>query len=228
MSFVNQFFDFFLPRFCPSCNKKLEPSEYFICSTCIDKIKLAETEFLENEYKRKFAEEKIIADFVCLYVFEKDKELQHIIHSIKYNGNFRLGTYLGKFIGSKLKEKISGWSADFIIPIPLHHLKKAERGYNQSYYIAKGISSIYNIPIMARAIKRNRFTPSQTALNLDERKENIQDAFTFKMKKKLSGKKIILVDDVITTGSTITECGKVLKESGAEKVYALSTAIAGI
>ena len=228
MKFVTQLFDFFLPRFCPSCSNKLEPNEHFICNACIGKIKPAEYYFLESEYKRKFSADKIISDFLCLYVFEKDKELQHIIHEIKYKENFRLGIYLGKLIGNKLKEKIFDWSADLIIPIPLHHLKKAERGYNQSYYIAKGMSSVCKIPVNASVIKRNRFTPSQTSLNLDERKENIQGAFTLKKKKIISGKKIILVDDVITTGATISECGKVLKEAGVKEIYALSSAIAGL
>ena len=228
MKFVTKLFDFFLPRLCPACSSKLEPDEYFICNSCINKIKLAERDYLGNEYQKKFAADGIISGFTCLFVFEKDKELQYIIHEIKYKENFRLGKHLGKIVGNKLKEKISGWSADLIIPIPLHHLKKAERGYNQSYYIAKGISAACNVPVNKSIVKRNRFTPSQTALNLEERKVNMQDAFTLKHPAKVKGKNIILVDDVITTGSTITECGRVLMEAGTNKIFALSTAIAGL
>ena len=226
MNFVTQFFDFFLPRICPSCKNKLNPFEKFICSHCLGEIKYAGIKRIKSEYESKFLSEGIISDFCSLYIFEKDKELQNIIHSIKYNENFRLGINLGKIVGSELNEVILEWAADLLIPIPLHHLKKAERGYNQSYFIAKGISTICKIPVNHKVIKRNRFTPSQTALKLQERKENVRDAFSIKKQDQIKGKKIIIVDDVITTGSTITECGRKLLEAGAEKIYALSPAVA--
>ncbi len=228
MVFINQLFDFFLPRFCPACNNALSASEYFVCEECIANIKLADADLIKSEFERKFSGDKIITNFHSLFVFEKDKEFQSIVHSIKYKENFRLAVFLGKFVGQKLNDIIKSWSPDLLMPIPLHHLKKAERGYNQSFYLAKGISSACNIPVKKNSIRRKRFTPSQTQLNLKQRKENMEGAFSINNNVSLHDKNIILVDDVITTGSTISECGKILKEAGAKNVYAITSAIADL
>jgi ComF family protein len=219
-------FDFFLPRFCPSCKNKLSSTERFVCSSCLSKIKKASKERLEVEFKRKFLDKKIIRDFKSLYVFEKDKELQNIIHSLKYNGRFLIGIFLGRQLGKKIKNEVENLNINLIMPVPLHQLKKAERGYNQSVYIAKGLSKEINIPVSSGIIKRKKYTQSQTKMNLIERQKNIEEAFKVKNDKKIKGKNILLIDDVITTGATISECGKVLLNSGAGNIYAASVAIA--
>ena len=104
---LTSLFDFFLPRFCPSCDKKLLPNESIVCPDCISKIKLAEDERIHSEFVRKFSSSGIISDFISLYVFEKDKELQHIIHSLKYNKRFLTGKFLGSILGKNLKQKIA-------------------------------------------------------------------------------------------------------------------------
>jgi ComF family protein len=157
-------------------------------------------------------------------VFEKDKELQHIIHSLKYEKKFLLGVFLGSLLGETIKNEFTDYKIDFVVPVPLHHLKKAEREFNQSFYIAKGISKKTGIRVNNKLVKRKRFTESQTTMTLSEREENIKEAFI--PGKKLSGENILLVDDVITTGSTIKECGRVLLDAGANKIYAASIAIA--
>lgn len=223
---INQFFDFFLPRFCTSCEKKLSAKEYYVCPDCLDSIKIADADRIDHEFQRKFLHEKIVHDFTSPFIFEKEKALQHIIHALKYKENFRLGIFLGKKAAESAKNKISEWKADLIVPVPIHRLKKAERGFNQSFYISKGMSAVLQVPVSKNFVKRKRFTETQTAFSLHERKENVKDAFTVKNKKAVSGKKIILVDDVITTGATISECAKVLTDNGAEKVFAFSVAVA--
>lgn len=223
---ITSFLDFFLPRFCPSCNKKLTTDEIVVCPDCLEKIQIAGTGRIKLEFEKKFSSNGIISDFISLYVFEKDKELQHIIHSLKYNKRFLTGKFLGAVLSAHLLQRISEWEIDFIIPVPLHQLKKAERGYNQSLFIAKGLSKGLKIRLADKFIKRKRYTESQTKMNLNERQVNIGGAFKVKRKLNLSGKNILLVDDVITTGSTVLECGKVLLNAGANKVYAVSVAIA--
>lgn len=226
MFLFNHLFDFFLPRFCLSCNSKLNPDTIYICEPCCNLIQRADSKRIELEFNRKFESGKIISGFISAFVFEKEKPLQHLIHSLKYMENFRIGIFLGKMSGTLLKEEIKSWDGDLLIPVPLHRLKKAERGYNQSYYIAKGISSVTKIPVEESVMKRKRFTETQTELTLEERKDNIRSAFTVSGNKKIAGKNIILVDDVITTGATISECGSVLKENGAAEIFALSVAVA--
>lgn len=155
-----------------------------------------------------------------------DKELQHLIHGLKYDGKFQIGLFLGKLTANELREEIEKWKIDFIVPVPLHHLKRAERGFNQSYFIAKGMKQILDIPVMSNYIKRRRFTETQTNLTLIERAANIEGAFEVTGNKRIEGKIVLLVDDVITTGATVSECGKVLTEKGAAKVFAVSVAIA--
>ncbi len=226
MKFIKGFFDFFIPRHCPGCNNKLMLYESSICNDCLASIKKADPEILRIEYERKFASSGIISGFTSLFVFEKDKAFQSFIHSIKYNKRFLNAKYLGKLISKDLNEQITRWNIDYISPVPLHSLRKAERGYNQSNYIATGIGKRLNIRVKKNLLKRIRYTETQTNLTLKEREENISNAFKVKHKRLIGGKTFLLVDDVITTGATIRECGKVLLDEGAVRVYACSAAIA--
>jgi ComF family protein len=219
-------FDFILPRFCPGCKNKLTSSEDTVCGTCLSNIKLADPEFIKSEYQRKYASKNIISGFVSQYIFEKDKELQHIIHALKYDKKFHIGIFLGEGLGNHFKSHFQSWNINLIVPIPLHHLKKAERGFNQSYYIAKGISSQTSIAVKSNVMKRMRFTQSQTTKTLKEREENVDGAFKVRKTKDVKGKNILLVDDVMTTGATISECGRVLTEARANRIYAATVAIA--
>jgi ComF family protein len=121
---------------------------------------------------------------------------------------------------------ISSWKPDYLVPVPLHTLKKAERGYNQSYYIAKGISKRTKIPIAKNIVRRIKHTQSQTNLTSEERKANIEGAFKISKNQVIKSSRIILVDDVITTGATISGCGSVLLSGGVEEIFALSAGIA--
>lgn len=222
---TNLLLGFFFPSFCTACKTKLADTEKCVCKSCISKIQIADSERMEREFYRKFSHSNIISAFQSAFVFEKDKELQDILHALKYYNKFQVGKFLGGLIANQVGEQVKTWNADMIIPVPLHSLKKAERGYNQSELICKGISKVLSIPTKSNVLKRSRYTLSQTTMTLEERKENVHKAFV--MKKNVTGKRIIIVDDVLTTGATITECGRVLKENGAEEVYALSVAIVG-
>lgn len=226
MKFFIEILDFFLPRFCPACDKKLIIEEHVVCTDCLNNIKTVSEDILKSEYKRKFLDQGIISGFESQYVFEKGKELQHIIHSLKYKQRFLNGKFLGKKLGEGIKEKISSWKIDYLVPIPLHPVKKADRGYNQAFYIAKGLGKYLEIPVSGKFIKRKKFTQSQTTMNIQEREENMKNAFAVKNISKIKGKNILLVDDVITTGATTQECARVLLKAGTKKVYAASVAIA--
>lgn len=223
-NFILSTFDFFIPGFCPACKTKLDSGSSYVCESCLSKIKKPGQELISSEFKRKFAGSGIILDFTSQFIFQKDKELQHIIHALKYEKRFLLGIFLGKLLGETINKDFSKYKLDAVVPVPLHHLKKAEREFNQSYYIAKGISKITGIKVNNHLLKRARYTESQTTMDLTEREENINKAFV--KRKKLNGEHILIVDDVITTGATIRECGKVLLDAGADKIYAASVAIA--
>lgn len=218
--------DFFLPRLCVSCNSRLEAKESIICSECNSKLERADTQRIEAEFERKFYAKRIISEFCSAYVFYDDSVLQNVIHNLKYEHNYHCGKFLGIKSAEIMHETIKNWGANLIVPVPLHSLRKAERGFNQSAEIARGISKELKIPYLSKVIRRKRYTQTQTNFNLAERRKNVQDAFSANNIKKLKGKRIIIVDDVITTGATVTECGSKLLAAGAEKVFALSVAVA--
>ena len=115
---------------------------------------------------------------------------------------------------------------DLLIPIPLHKVKQRSRGFNQSELIADAITEVSSIEKDYSILIRHRYTRNQAALPMKERAENVKGAFSVVNNLKIKGKKIILVDDVITTGSTMLECIKTLKEAGAKEVVAFAAAIA--
>jgi len=117
-----------------------------------------------------------------------------------------LGVDLGKKIG-RLTQELQ-MKIDVLIPVPLHRIKQRERGYNQSEFIARGIAAVINRPIMLNAVRRSRQTKTQTSLNLEERRKNMEGAFELVggSIKNLQGKRCLLVDDVITTGATANSC----------------------
>ena len=223
---LNLIFDFLLPRFCSSCNKKLTVDDKIICDSCFSEFENVEEELLKSEYNRKFRNDGLISDFYSAYIFRDKSPLEKLIHKLKYEQNYQIGRFLGEKIGHQIRLSFESWSADLIIPIPLHALKKAERGFNQSDEIAKGLSKTLKLAYSSRVVKRIRFTKTQTQFSLSERKENISNAFKVMRKKSINGKNIILVDDVITTGATTSECAKVLLNAGANKIYVVSVALA--
>jgi ComF family protein len=176
--------------------------------------------------QQRLIEKGSVDRIFSLYYFEEQGILQPIIHSLKYNGFTSLGIELGKKVGKTIGSEIPQPHYDCVIPIPLHRSKQRERGYNQSEYIARGISDVLKIhSVELDGVKRVRPTGSQTHLTIDERKTNMENAFRAVEPVRLKGKHVLLVDDVITTGATIGECARVVKEAGAASVAVASVAL---
>ncbi len=217
--------DFLFPRECLHCGKLLNTAENFLCENCSDNLTETNETLLCSEYERKFLNGNIIKDFYSAFVFVKGSPIQSLIHGVKYGGKFGAGKFLGEIVARKGKNKIEEWNADFIVPVPLHPVKKAMRGYNQSFYLAKGVSENSAVKVN-KVLVRKKFTISQTTLSKKERERNVSDAFGLKRFAKIGNEKIILIDDVITTGSTVLAAAKILKDNGAKEIFALSVAIA--
>lgn len=224
--FIAQIIDFLLPRFCSHCEILLSADQKILCRECFSKIQHTDPHLLQSEFERKFSREQIVDTFYSLYIFPAKSPLQSAVHSLKYENNIRVGIHFGKQLAEKTGELTHREKIDLILPVPLHPVKKAERGYNQSYFLAKGLSKVCKIPVGQDILKRRVNTPSQTTLDLSERKRNIENAFRVCRPAKIKNKNLMLIDDVITTGATISECGRVLKEKGAKKIFALSIGLA--
>jgi len=146
------------------------------------------------------------------------------IHKFKYNGKTAFSFLLGDLLANCSFGVIDFQGYDLLIPVPLHKKRLKERGFNQSLLLAVRIRKRSKIPIDYLSLKRIRWTDPQIGLSVDERLRNIRGAFWVKNQKKILGKKILLVDDVYTTGSTVNECSKTLIKSGARRVDILTLA----
>ena len=141
------------------------------------------------------------------------------IHLLKYRFVYDLTRELVDTLIKKLPDSFKAY--DFLLPVPLHPKKESERGFNQSYLIAKVISEKLGIPVFRKIIKRIKYTKPQYGLNIKDRKLNLKGVFSLSKGAKIQNKKIIIVDDVATTFSTLKECSKELKKAGAASVFAL-------
>jgi ComF family protein len=219
--------DFLYPPVCISCGKLLQDGRQKVCNDCWKAIPQV-TQYLPlyQETRLKLLSEGNISDLVSCFVFEKEGPFQDIAHALKYKEYKSLGVELGICIGEALKERNLG--IDILIPVPLHRIKQRERGYNQSEFIARGIAAVTGNPVVSNAVRRIRHTTSQTKLTLEERRKNMDHAFeTIPCSTNiLSGKKCLLVDDVITSGATTNSCAQMLHSAGAAIVIAASAALA--
>ena len=226
-SLVRSFIDAAVPPTCLFCQTLLSSHEHHLCTRCWRSIPaLTPGHPLLQETRAKLLEEGSVSDLVSCFVFEKSGAVQALAHSLKYDGFTTVGVVLGKKLGQVMNDR--GVKGDLLIPVPLHSIKRRERGFNQAERIAAGISRVTGIPLKARALRRTRHTQTQTKLGLEERKQNVAGAFEAEdhMRPRINGAVCILVDDVITTGATITSCGEALLGAGAASVLAASAALA--
>lgn len=216
--------DFVYPPLCISCGELLASGREHVCPHCWSAIKRATRDLpLFAETRTKLVASGFVADLVTIFVFEKEGPFQAIAHALKYSGIQQVGIDLGRRLGKVILEE--GVQADAIVPVPLHKRKLRERGFNQSLLIARGVSEVLGTPIRADLIRRSRWTQTQTTLSKEERKQNVENAFVCS-EPDLRGVRIIVVDDVITTGATIEAVATALQASKVESVIAASAAIA--
>jgi len=156
---------------------------------------------------------------MALFKFSKSGRVQHLLHQLKYRNHPEIGVTLGRVYGEKMKnESELPTNVDLIIPIPLHPARKRKRGYNQSAKFAEGLSETLEIPFTDELLERRIKTETQTRKSRLNRWENISGVFGLKNPALLEGKKILLVDDVITTGSTLEACSQVLIDQGCPQL----------
>lgn len=215
------------PRLCCACRIPLNNSETFICISCLYQLPFTDHHlYAENKTARKFWGRIPFHAAMALLHFRKGNRVQQLIHHLKYKGKKQLGNVLGLILAEQLRNAPLYQGIDLIIPVPLHKRKEKSRGYNQSDCIAKGLSKALNIPIASKCLIRHKATGSQTRKNRFTRFENMKDVFLVLNPNLLSGKHILLVDDVITTGATIEACAIALQPCGMQKLSIAAVAFA--
>jgi ComF family protein len=149
--------------------------------------------------------------------FSKKGASQSLLHQLKYKNKPEIGVELGRLYGNILRQNGFSNNWDQITPVPLHPLKQKKRGYNQSEQFAIGLSKALDIPVVLSLI-RNQFTETQTKKSRLQRIENVAEVFDVDSMKDVNGKRLLLVDDVMTTGATLITCANVLLEKGCQFV----------
>ncbi len=221
----NGFVNLIYPPICKGCDEPLLGGEYLICLHCISDF--PKTNFhleKDNPVEKMFWGRTQIERAASAYFFTKKGSLQNLLHQLKYHGLKDVGVVLGELYGRDLKNVDWVKQADGLIPVPLHPKKYKIRGYNQSLMIAEGLSNITGIPFYAQKLVRQKHSASQTKKGRYERYENVKEVFVAKDEGFFKGKHWILVDDVITTGSTLEACSEALHQAGAASVSVLTIA----
>lgn len=201
---LNNLLSLFYPRLCVGCGDALQQNEPFLCLHCM--MHLPETNFhkeAENPLTNIFAGRVRVREVASLLYYKKGTSVQHILHALKYKGQKELGAYLGEYYGKLLIEEPRFQDIDYIMPIPLHPKKQRKRGYNQSEWIAKGLSKGMGIPYRTDVLTRVQYTETQTKKSRFSRWENVKEVFVVSGDDLAPETHVLICDDVLTTGATM-------------------------
>jgi ComF family protein len=215
-SYLADFVALLFPQLCPACGEQLMANEAIICTDC--RYNLPQTNFhlqADNIVAQQFWGKVNLESAYALYYFSKGGKVQSLMHHFKYSGMKRIGNLLGDIAGGQLAQNVKFSDIDYIIPVPLHKSRLKQRGYNQSTCFAEGLSTQINSVVEDNNLVRVRATETQTHKSRFLRFENMQEVFAVKYPERLENKHVLLVDDIVTTGSTLEACAiQLLKVPG--------------
>ena len=227
MTLFHDFISLFFPRNCFTCLDILAKGERYICTNCIND--LPKTNFhldSNNPLHYRLANVNILRFAMAYVKFVKGGKIQKLLHKYKYENYPEIGELLGRWYGAELHKNNISRQLDIIIPVPLHKKKLKKRGYNQSDFFAAGLSVTMYLPWRNDILLRKKFSQTQTKKTRIERWQNVKDIFVVNVPREIDGKNILLVDDVITTGSTLEACAFVLEQNGAKSISVATIAFA--
>ena len=217
----------FYPHVCTGCGSDLLQEDNLLCLKCIHDLPHTDFADLTNNPVEKYFWGRIpLTAAYSQFYFSKEFLMQHLIHQLKYKGDTKIGFYLGEIMGTTLLQSNRFAAIDALIPLPLFADKEHKRGYNQATVICNGISSVMNIPVLSSAVIRQYATETQTRKHRTERWENVKSSFKVAKSVELSGKHLLLVDDVVTTGATLEACGNVILSATDAKLSIATLAYA--
>lgn len=216
---LSDFAGLFFPNYCRGCEDALVKGEEMICTKCL--LELPRSDYHiehDNPFFNKFKGRIPVCSVMALFKFVKNSRVQHLLHTLKYKNEPALGNALGRMYGHDLLQAGYGNKFDLIIPVPLHSSKKRRRGYNQSEEFGKGLAEVLRLPCADNYLKRIVKTETQTKRSRLNRWKNVSEVFEISHSDKITAQRILLVDDVVTTGATLEACGRILLNAGCKEL----------
>jgi ComF family protein len=219
---LHDFIDLVFPNCCPGCDQPLVSGEQHLCTSCEVDLPLypANEDILQN-----FAGRLNLDEARAFLKFYHGGIAQNLLHHIKYKGDQELGEYLGRMFIQHLRKESAFNNVEVVVPVPLHKSKLRARGYNQSEVLAKGIADVLGITVDTSSVVRIKKSETQTRKDRAARWQNVSGIFTL-TNGNLQGKRVLLVDDVITTGATLEACGETILAAGASSLSVAALAAA--
>ena len=216
------------PRLCVVCGSRLAVTEETLCSKCY--LHLPRTDFGHNLYENVMAKlfwgQIAIEKATALFYYEPHAETANILYELKYKNHPEIGVVMGRMMAKELMNSGLFEDIDALVPVPLARKRERQRGYNQSLELAKGISEVTRLPIADKVVRRTKFEGSQTQRGRWERNENVEDVFELIDGNGISGKHLLLIDDVVTTGATIIACAQEMQKASNVKISVLALGFA--
>ena len=208
MNILRLIADLFLPRRCVVCNKRLHDGEKVICSHCLlanpmDGVFGSDYDNYMVDCLKGFGE---VVRANALFEFHPKSAMANLVYKMKYRGRAEIGVLMGRHAALVLSSRGFFDGVDMIVPVPLTRKRRRQRGFNQSELIAEGISEVTGIPVDSKSLRRVRFSGSQTTLSGVERMANVDGAFFLTDSEPLSSRHVLIVDDIFTTGATVSAC----------------------
>ena len=200
--------DFFLPRRCVVCNNRLQKGEAVVCGHCLlsNPMDGVFINFADNRMVDCLKGRGDVVRANALFEFHPKSAMANLVYKMKYRGRAEIGVLMGRHAALVLSSRGFFDGVDMIVPVPLTRKRRRQRGFNQSELIAEGISDVTGISVNRRAFRRVRFTASQTTLRGEERMSNVDGAFLLADPEALSVRHVLMVDDIFTTGGTMSAC----------------------
>ncbi len=229
---IKDFIALIYPNLCLACENPLVKGENQICTTC--NFSFAETDFHLNDFStssdnqmlQKFYGKVPMKHALAYFHYKKSTRIQKVLHKLKYKEAKELGEMYGEEYGQLLYAQGFTNKFDVLIPVPLHKNKLRKRGFNQAEMIANGLAKSLQLPVDIKLLVRNVYTETQTKKSRVDRWKNVQEVFAVPDKSILKDKNVLIVDDVITTGSTIEACAIPILRAGARSVSVVCLAVA--
>lgn len=218
----------FYPKDCTICGTVLVKNENILCLKCIHELPITNYSWdNENPVKKVFYGRAKIENATSLLIFNKKGAVQKLIHQLKYKGQKEISPFLGKWIGKEISQSTNHENVDAVIPVPLHKKKLRSRGFNQVEGFGKEIATELNIPYLDDVLLKTSLSISQSLKGRLARWGEIEETFVLSKPESITGKHILLVDDLITTGATLEACAHVLQQAKNVRISIATMAIAG-